>query len=43
MEQRLDAPQPRLGILTAGKSYLDVRQALDELGIDDALAAHSYD
>lgn len=35
----IDAPQPRLGILTAGKSYLDVRQALDELGIDDALAA----
>ena len=35
----IDAPVPRLGILTAGKSYLDVRQALDELGIDDALAA----
>jgi indolepyruvate ferredoxin oxidoreductase len=35
----IDAPAPRLGILTAGKSYLDVRQALDELGIDDALAA----
>ncbi len=35
----IDAPQPRLGILTAGKSYLDVRQALDELGIDDVLAA----
>ncbi len=35
----LDSPQPRLGILTAGKSYLDVRQALDELGIDDTLAA----
>ena len=29
----------RLGIITAGKSYLDVRQAFDELGIDDALAA----
>ncbi|HRD87857.1 MAG TPA: indolepyruvate ferredoxin oxidoreductase family protein [Accumulibacter sp.] len=29
----------RLGIITAGKAYLDVRQALDELGIDDALAA----
>ena len=26
------------GIVTAGKSYLDVRQALDELGIDDAEA-----
>ncbi len=35
----IDAPMPRLGILTAGKSYLDVRQALDELGIDEALAA----
>jgi indolepyruvate ferredoxin oxidoreductase len=35
----IDSPSPRLGILTAGKSYLDVRQALDELGIDDVLAA----
>jgi indolepyruvate ferredoxin oxidoreductase len=35
----IDSPSPRLGILSAGKSYLDVRQALDELGIDDALAA----
>ena len=35
----IDSPNPRLGILTAGKSYLDVRQALDELGIDEALAA----
>ena len=35
----IDTPNPRLGIITAGKSYLDVRQALDELGIDDALAA----
>jgi len=35
----IDSPAPRLGILTAGKSYLDVRQALDELGIDDTLAA----
>ncbi|MBU3696284.1 indolepyruvate ferredoxin oxidoreductase family protein [Dechloromonas sp.] len=35
----IDPPQPRLGILTAGKSYLDVRQALDELGIDETLAA----
>ena len=35
----IDAPGARLGILTAGKSYLDVRQALDELGIDDQLAA----
>ena len=29
----------RLGIVTCGKSYLDVRQAFDDLGIDDALAA----
>ncbi|MBU0796747.1 MAG: indolepyruvate ferredoxin oxidoreductase family protein [Alphaproteobacteria bacterium] len=34
----LDSAQPRLGIATTGKSYLDVRQALDELGIDDARA-----
>jgi indolepyruvate ferredoxin oxidoreductase len=35
----IDAPNPRLGIITCGKSYLDVRQAFDDLGIDDALAA----
>jgi indolepyruvate ferredoxin oxidoreductase len=29
----------RLGIVTTGKAYLDVRQALEELGIDAALAA----
>jgi indolepyruvate ferredoxin oxidoreductase len=29
----------RLGIVTVGKSYLDVRQALDDLGIDEARAA----
>ncbi len=34
-----DSPTPRFGILTAGKSYLDVRQALDDLGIDEAAAA----
>jgi indolepyruvate ferredoxin oxidoreductase len=27
---------PRIGIITAGKSYLDVRQALDDLGLDAA-------
>jgi indolepyruvate ferredoxin oxidoreductase len=34
----IDSPKPRLGIITSGKSYLDVRQALDDLGIteDDA-------
>jgi len=35
----LDAPRPRLGIVTAGKAYLDVRQALDELGLDEARCA----
>ena len=35
----IDSPRPRLGIITAGKSYLDVRQALDDLGIDEQLAA----
>ncbi len=34
-----DSPRARLGILTAGKSYADVRQALDDLGIDEQLAA----
>ncbi len=29
----------RLGIVTVGKSYLDVRQALDELGVHEAAAA----
>jgi indolepyruvate ferredoxin oxidoreductase len=28
-------PNARIGIITTGKSYLDVRQALDELGIDE--------
>ena len=27
--------QPKIGIVTTGKAYLDVRQALDELGIDE--------
>ena len=31
----LDSPVPRLGIMATGKGYLDVRQALDDLGIDD--------
>src|SRR5829696_921780 len=35
----IDAPTPRFGIVTTGKSYLDVRQALDELGIGEAEAA----
>ena len=32
-------PQRRMGIVTTGKSYLDVRQALDDLGIDEETAA----
>jgi indolepyruvate ferredoxin oxidoreductase len=35
----IDSPHPRFGIVTTGKSYLDVRQALDDLGIDEAHAA----
>ncbi len=27
--------KPRIGVITVGKSYLDVRQALDELGLDE--------
>ncbi len=30
----LDAPHARLGIVTTGKSYLDVLQALEYLGLD---------
>src|SRR5690606_10130915 len=30
---------PKLGIVTIGTSYLDVRQALDDLGIDEERAA----
>ena len=29
---------PKVGIITVGKSYLDVRQALDELGLDEVKA-----
>ena len=35
----IDSPRPRFGIVTTGKSYLDVRQALDDLGMDEAHAA----
>ncbi|WP_454752715.1 indolepyruvate ferredoxin oxidoreductase family protein [Cupriavidus necator] len=31
----LDPDQPRFGIMAAGKAYLDVRQALLDLGLDD--------
>ena len=30
--------QPKLGVITVGKSYLDVRQAMDELGLDEVKA-----
>src|SRR5215469_2750582 len=32
----IDSPQARFGIMTGGKAYLDVRQALTDLGLDDA-------
>ena len=35
----MDAPNAKLGIATCGKSYMDVRQALQYLGIDEAEAA----
>jgi len=33
-----DPPRRRLGIVTCGKAYLDVRQALEELGVGEARA-----
>jgi indolepyruvate ferredoxin oxidoreductase len=35
----IDSPHPRLGIIASGKSYLDVLQALEDLGIDGKHAA----
>jgi indolepyruvate ferredoxin oxidoreductase len=35
-----DSPRARLGIITAGKSYGDVMQALADLGIDEEVARH---
>ena len=34
----ISGPRRRFGIVTAGKAYLDVRQALDDLGIDENAA-----
>ncbi|MFZ6847991.1 indolepyruvate ferredoxin oxidoreductase family protein [Undibacterium sp. RuRC25W] len=33
-----DSPDAKIGIITAGKSYLDTRQALADLGIDEQVA-----
>ncbi|MGB6054978.1 MAG: indolepyruvate ferredoxin oxidoreductase family protein, partial [Burkholderiaceae bacterium] len=33
-----DSPRAKIGIITAGKSYLDTRQALADLGIDEDIA-----
>jgi indolepyruvate ferredoxin oxidoreductase len=35
----LDSPNPRLGIVTTGKAYLDVMQALEDMGITSGVAA----
>jgi len=35
----IDSPDATFGIMTAGKAYLDVRQALVDLGLDDATCA----
>jgi indolepyruvate ferredoxin oxidoreductase len=34
----IDSPKARLGIIASGKSYLDVLEALEELGIDEKAA-----
>jgi indolepyruvate ferredoxin oxidoreductase len=35
----MDSPRARFGIMAAGKAYLDTRQALLELGLDEAACA----
>ncbi|NBC94877.1 MAG: indolepyruvate ferredoxin oxidoreductase family protein, partial [Deinococcus-Thermus bacterium] len=35
----VDPPRPRIGICATGKAWLDLRQALADLGLDDAAAA----
>ena len=35
----IDSHKPRLGIMTTGKAYLDVLQALEDLGIDENKAS----
>lgn len=34
-----DTPRPRFGIITTGKAYADVMEAMEELGIDQRVAA----
>ncbi len=36
----IDSPNARLGIICSGKSYMDVLEALEELGISEQEAAH---
>lgn len=35
----LDSPQAKLGLVSAGKAYLDLRQALQDIGLDSAACA----
>lgn len=35
----IDSPRPRFGIISSGKSFADVMEVLDELGIDAKIAA----
>jgi indolepyruvate ferredoxin oxidoreductase len=35
----IDSPQARFGIVASGKAYLDMRQALADLGLDEATCA----
>ncbi len=35
----IDSPNPRFGIITTGKAYLDVMQALEDMGITEGVAA----
>jgi indolepyruvate ferredoxin oxidoreductase len=35
----IDSPQPRIGIMATGKGYLDLRQAMVELGLTEPIAA----
>ena len=34
-----DSPNARFGIITSGKAYLDVMQALEDMGITEAIGA----